>query len=210
MAVPGIKTVAGAASAAGDKIKKLKSQVAAMLASGPPKAPDPPDEMIPALAAGGVPPPKSADGFTLAPLEEGDPSDVDQQLEDWVAQWEKSNAYQRVAGEGVRDYVARLRSMAADDKHKPGVAKAVSDLESGFATAIKEGRVGALLPEGAGPAAAVHNATVRDYIDYLAASGVDQRTLDAIASGDLPMDAASRTDRARMMGLDPHWRWGHE
>jgi hypothetical protein len=217
MAVPGIKSVAGAASAAGEKVKKLKAELAGMLGVSPPKAPDPPETMIP---AGGVPQPKSAEGFTLAPLEEGDPSDVDQQLEDWGSQWEKSNAYQRVAGEGVRDYVARLRSMAADDKHKPGVARAIGELESRFARLLGEGKVG---PIEAGPEDVpaettlkgkvdaakryTRNQITRDYTDYLAANGVDQRTIDAILSGELPMNPTARAERASMMGLDPNAVW---
>lgn len=53
----------------------------------------------------------------------------------------------------------------------------------------------------------LRSAATQDYIDYLAAHGVDQRTLDSIQSGDLQMDPQSRADRALAMGLDPKAVW---
>jgi hypothetical protein len=47
----------------------------------------------------------------------------------------------------------------------------------------------------------------QDYLDYLSANGVDQRTIDDVASGALPMDSESRAARAREMGLDPDSVW---
>jgi hypothetical protein len=115
--------------------------------------------------------------------------------------------YERPKGMGIREYVAKLRELSGQAIHKRGVAKAVSDLESGFADDIKSGVITGFLPEDSGPAAALHNARNRDYLDYLAANGVDQRTLDAIASGDLQMDPASRAARAQALDLDPAATW---
>lgn len=49
------------------------------------------------------------------------------------------------------------------------------------------------------------NSDTQDYLDYLRANSVDQRTIDDIASGALKMDQASREARATAMGLDPGW-----
>jgi hypothetical protein len=52
----------------------------------------------------------------------------------------------------------------------------------------------------------------QDYLDYLKFMGVDQRTIDDVASGALPMDWGSRSARATQMGLDPNavwYRWDH-
>jgi hypothetical protein len=115
--------------------------------------------------------------------------------------------YERPPEMGIREYVAKLRELAQSPEHRKGVARAVNAMEEGFADAIKKGHITGFLPEDSGPAAALHNARNRDYLDYLSAHGVDQRTLDAIASGDLRMDAASRADRAAAMDLDPNAVW---
>lgn len=115
--------------------------------------------------------------------------------------------YERPPEMGIREYVGKLREMSGDSFHKPGVARAVTALEQGFADAIKQGHITGFLPEDSGPAAALHNARNRDYLDYLAVNGVDQRTLEAIAAGQLPMDPASRAQRAKDMGLDPDAKW---
>jgi hypothetical protein len=115
--------------------------------------------------------------------------------------------YARPPEMGIREYVAKLREMSGDYFRKRGVARAVTALEAGFADAIKQGHITGFVPEDSGPAAALHNARNRDYLDYLAANGVDQRTIDAIAAGQLPMDPASRAQRAKDMGLDPDAKW---
>jgi hypothetical protein len=128
--------------------------------------------------------------------------------------------YVRPAGMGIREHVAILRSMADEGKHKPGVARAIGELESRFARLLSEGKVGpieagpedvlaATTLEGKRDAAKrfTRNQITRDYTDYLAANGVDQRTIDAIHSGALPMDSASRAERARQIGLDPDAVW---
>jgi hypothetical protein len=115
--------------------------------------------------------------------------------------------YARRDGEGVRDYVSRLRELSSDPIHKRGVAEAVSQLEGGFANDVRTGQISGLIPEDGRPATAARNARIRDYLDYLAANGVDQRTLDSIASWELTMDPLSRERRAQEMGLDPKAIW---
>jgi hypothetical protein len=56
-----------------------------------------------------------------------------------------------------------------------------------------------------GDVAGRRTAATQDYLNYLSANGVDQRTIDDIASGALPMDPASRASRAEQMGLDYTW-----
>lgn len=109
---------------------------------------------------------------------------------------------QRQPGESIREYVGRIKE--ADPAYQ---AAARTEIEGKLAADVQQGRVGKLLPEDLGPGASIHNQATRDYIDYLAAHNVDQRTLDSIASGDLPMDLISRHERAREMGLDPAAEW---
>jgi hypothetical protein len=121
-------------------------------------------------------------------------------------QWGEMQA-KRKPGESIREQVKRLREMQGNPDYRPAVAKEIGAIESALAENLKLGRVGKLLPEDAGPSAALHNQSTRDYLDYLAANGVDQRTLDSIASGDLPMDPQSRMQRAEQMELDPKAIW---
>lgn len=46
-----------------------------------------------------------------------------------------------------------------------------------------------------------------EYLQFLAHAGVDDETLDAVRSGSLPMDDASRARRALDIGLDPGRKW---
>jgi hypothetical protein len=122
--------------------------------------------------------------------------------------------------ENIRDYIARLREMDKNEEYKPAVAKAVSDLEERLAGHVSKGNIRPLEPGSEDVISATttadkvdaakrgtRNQITRDYIDYLASSGVDQRTLDDIASGALPMDPQSRMARAEQHDLDPKAIW---
>lgn len=54
----------------------------------------------------------------------------------------------------------------------------------------------------------IANGVVSDeYLDYLRHMEVNPETIEAVRSGALPMDPASRAQRARAMGLDPDMTW---
>jgi hypothetical protein len=141
--------------------------------------------------------------FILAPLDDYEPFDP----ASWSAHWKEqpdaeikkrqSEAARRPA-ENIRDYVARLRKLANEEEMRAPVAGAVQSLESDLQKNLSEGRIGHLDPQ---------KPYTQDYIDYLAAHGVDQRTLDDIASGELSMDPKSRMARAEQHGLDPKAIW---
>lgn len=115
-----------------------------------------------------------------------------------VAQQWASIVAQRQDGESVRDYVARLRGMMSDPNSRSAVAEAVQKLEEELSENVRSGKVGGLPPQAP---------YTKDYTDYLAAHGVDQRTLDAITSGELSMQPSDRMRRAEELGLDPKATW---
>jgi hypothetical protein len=113
-------------------------------------------------------------------------------------------ASSRQPGENVREYIARLRELQNTEGGAQAVASAVTQLERGLANDLNRGLFGGAYPNP--------SARQQDYLDYLAANGVDKRTIDAVASGELPMDVDSRNARAQEMGLDPSagwYRWDH-
>lgn len=162
---------------------------------------------------------KDPEGYTLAPLDDGDEDPLDEFLglneqppDDLIGGWlpvpgsgARRAAAQRAMplaarqpAENIRDYIARLREMNKNEEYKPAVAFAVKSLEDDLQKNLSEGRVGGLETQ---------KPYTQDYIDYLAAHGVDQRTLDDIASGALPMDPQSRMARAEQHDLDPKAIW---
>lgn len=122
---------------------------------------------------------------------------------EWFAdKQKKADDAKRQSGEGIREYVVRLREMAKSDDTRGFAVPQVEAMESRLVDDLRAGRI------RGGPAAiTASDAAMRDYIGYLAASGVDQRTLDAIADGTLDMSPTARMDRASQMGLDPKAIW---
>ena len=116
----------------------------------------------------------------------------------YVAGFNATLAAQRQPEESVKDYVSRLRGMMSDPDSRRAVAEAVQKLEEELSENVRSGKVGGLPPQAP---------YTKDYTDYLAAHGVDQRTLDAITSGELSMQPSDRMRRAGEMGLDPKATW---
>lgn len=80
-------------------------------------------------------------------------------------------------------------SHALNGKETGALARAYADIERGLADELDAGAVS------------------QEYLDYLARMGVDPDTIESVRKGDLPMDPASRAERAREMGLDPDVTW---
>jgi hypothetical protein len=102
--------------------------------------------------------------------------------------------------ESAADYISRLRDeLYGPTEPSPPARRAVAMVahatEQDIASWLRDG----LIPGDA--------EKTEVYLGYLRAHGVDQRTLDDIASGALPMDRESRMARAREMGLDPDAVW---
>lgn len=164
---------------------------------------------------------KAPEGFTLQEL--GDPIEPPTPPPTAYPQWMEGHLgnppIKRSAGEGIREYVQRLRQMHDNYQSKRGsVASSVRNLEKEMADNLHGGGIGQIMPDewlkenDAGGGFAARNKNTRDYIDYLAAHGVDQRTLDSIASGELDMSPQARMARAEQHDLDPKtiWhRWDH-
>jgi hypothetical protein len=169
----------------------------------------------------GESPAKDPEGFTLSEPE--DPFEPPTPPPTAYPQWMEGHLgnppIKRSAGEGIRAYVKRLRQMQDNYQSKRGsVASSVRNLEKEMADNLHGGGIGQIMPDewlkenDAGGGFAARNQNTRDYIDYLAAHGVDQRTLDSIASGELDMSPQARMARAEQHDLDPKtiWhRWDH-
>lgn len=169
--------------------------------------------------------------FALAPLDETpfgwDSVDLPESVNDfggsYVSTQKKlkelaAQVAQRRPEESIREYVVRLREMMGDESKRGSVASSVRNIEKEMADNLRGGVIGQIMPDewlkenDAGGGFAARNQNTRDYIDYLAAHGVDQRTLDSIASGELDMSPQARMARAEQHDLDPKaiWhRWDH-
>ena len=91
--------------------------------------------------------------------------------------------------DSLSDYLTRIQQVANDPTSLTDTTQPTRNIEDAFREQLDRGEVS------------------QDYLDYLRFHGVDQRTIDAVRSGELPMDESSRGQRARDMGLDPDAVW---